>query len=1171
MDTWYWILEYGKVLFGYLFLMFLWPSAVFGGHLREKGIVYRLSFCVTVQIVIANTAVLVPGLFHILRPSVIAVFFYGTFLFALLKQIIKRSIGLRVKETWRQFCRHIEEYGVLAVLLIFGMIYFSYGAFQVHSYGFGDLYTHHQWIYGLKEGRIFADGVYPEAMHCFIYCLDALFGIRVYSSLLFLQGIHVAVFLLAGYLLLREIFCWRYTPLLALALFLTLEVSSADLVYSMFRLQITLPLEFGLYTQFLCALYLLRYLRNTHRTLRKGRLSKYCLDDNLFLFLMSLTASISIHFYTTIMAFVLCASFAVFMLKKVFSKEKFIPLAVSVLCACVVAAFPMAGALASGIPFNYSINWAVKAMDGEETRQLEEKDSSDEPPKKEQAVRVLPFEKLKGICTKGYVSLYGQTGAGIILFVTGVSAVLCLFSKKKLPKWLGKIPRGYPPLILFTFLFISLYAAPRIGLPEIISDSRFCSVGHMMVMALVLIPADVLISILVHFCRGRSLKLLPVFSVAGIYALAILTGHFHGYLFFELSRYNSAVDVTNSIIETYPEKSYVIVSPTDELYPVIEYGWHEELLGFMKNIGNEDYVLAPEHVFVYVEKRPLQYAQAYFFDGPPWLAQAKYKDVYWEKYSKKYPDTGAVQGPKINAAAISEEGSQKDLTEYSNPWHSYTRLPERTILESKANDWCRNLLETYPGEAKIYYEDDDFVCYYFRQDSDSGIRVDRERKVETETYSFAESSRALQNPNRGFYNLYSFLITDEGEDYSGKVSALYQNDTDTKLSLVQICLKNYRQGLITKEGLANIDALFSVLESLDKQLIVRFTYDSEGKNELYEPEDLDIILEHMGQLSDILHKYSEKIFSLQGLFIGNWGEMNGTRYSSQEELGKLAEKLARVTEPSTYLAVRMPAQWRGIMEFHSGNQGDETDNLLTGRLGLFNDGMFGNESDYGTYRMGENKDAGSFPRLRREEELEFQNELCRRVPNGGETINANSYNDFDNAVRELAVMHVTYLNRGYDREVLEKWAEATVTEKGCFEGMDGLTYIERHLGYRFVLTDARLRYKSKEDVLTAEVDLKNVGFAPLYKEAKVRMIVYDKKNDRLYTYPVGQKLQSLAGGDAADDILTLSADIPFEKYAEKEYVIYFSVSDADTGEPVLLANKEDEEQYGYRIGRVTLQ
>ena len=70
--------------------------------------------------------------------------------------------------------------------MVFAIIYFSYGAFQNHSYGWGDMYVHHAWIYGLKEGQIFSAGVYPEAMHCFVYCMDALFGVSIYSCLLFL-------------------------------------------------------------------------------------------------------------------------------------------------------------------------------------------------------------------------------------------------------------------------------------------------------------------------------------------------------------------------------------------------------------------------------------------------------------------------------------------------------------------------------------------------------------------------------------------------------------------------------------------------------------------------------------------------------------------------------------------------------------------------------------------------------------------------------------------------------------------------------------------------------------------------------------------------------------------------------------------------------------------------
>ena len=51
----------------------------------------------------------------------------------------------------------------------------------------------------------------------------------------------------------------------------------------------------------------------------------------------------------------------------------------------------------------------------------------------------------------------------------------------------------------------------------------------------------------------------------------------------------------------------------------------------------------------------------------------------------------------------------------------------------------------------------------------------------------------------------------------------------------------------------------------------------------------------------------------EGLFIGNWGEMNGTKYENDEDLVRLTKQLYSVTDSSTYLAVRTPDQWRRIM------------------------------------------------------------------------------------------------------------------------------------------------------------------------------------------------------------------------------------------------------------------
>ena len=131
--------------------------------------------------------------------------------------------------------------------------------------------------------------------------------------------------------------------------------------------------------------------------------------------------------------------------------------------------------------------------------------------------------------------------------------------------------------------------------------------------------------------------------------------------------------------------------------------------------------------------------------------------------------------------------------------------------------------------------------------------------------------------------------------------------------------------------------------------------------------------------------------------------------------------------------------------------------ILAGRLSLFNDGILGSDSDYGTYLTEDFVGMDEYGRWRRAEELDFQRELCRTVPNGGEVINENVLNDFENSVKELAAMHVTYLNTDYDEKVLKKWKETRVAEKGCFDGMDGYTYMERHLGYRLLIHDTCLK------------------------------------------------------------------------------------------------------------------
>ena len=442
-----------------------------------------------------------------------------------------------------------------------------------------------------------------------------------------------------------------------------------------------------------------------------------------------------------------------------------------------------------------------------------------------------------------------------------------------------------------------------------------------------------------------------------------------------------------------------------------------------------------------------------------------------------------------------------------------------------------------------------------------------QRDIQMESYVFTESARELKNPGRGFYNLYRFMITDENTNYWKQVKEFYKTDEKTSLTLVEINLQNYRDGEISSAGLNNITYLFQALEDTGKQLIVRFVYDWDGENELHEPETIDIILRHMEQLEEVLREADSQIFILQGLFIGNWGEMNGTKYYNEEALLQLTEKLMDVTDPSVYLAVRTPFQWRTITGIENISDRTFRNHPFAGRLSLYNDGMLGNATDYGTYQVsglqGEELSV-------RERELKFQEELCSRVPNGGEVIHDNRYNDFENAIKDLSTMHVTYLNAVHDPEVLDKWRKVKITENGCFQGMDGYTYIERHLGYRLLIKETGFSYSFLANSVQIDVTMKNVGFAPLYSEAEAGLLLYDKRQDTCLLYEMKGDLHELTGGNDSEKTMRLVADIPLDKLAHGEYEVYFFVTDLSSEQRISLANGQDAEEYGYCIGKIEL-
>ena len=783
----YWIVEFIKVLSGYIFLMYLWPSVIFRKKLSGKSLTFQFAFCSTVSILLSNTIILGLGLFHILNEGIVRWIYYGIFFLSIFKEKeLRRYIFAHIKRTlsgtqgWKllifrqaeslkiiivnsfqQLNKKIKgrriEYGILFVLIVFAVAYFSYGAFQCHSYGWGDMYVHHAWIYGLKEGKIFSAGIYPEAMHCFIYCMNDLFGISVYSCMMFLGEIHVSALLLAIYCFLREVMKSKYTVYLVLAAFLTIDMVCVDEIYGMSRMQYTIPQEFGLYTQYLCALYLVRFLR---RNPEEGKAKRKVWNDDLFLFMTSLAASLAIHFYVTMMAFFLCAAIAIFGIVKVFRKENFKSLVIAVLAGMIISAAPMVLAYASGIPLQGSLNWGMNVMNGtdtkegrtqqvqsivnennaetssqnesesqssesiqqesgvtssqsvtsEEKQQKETSDASVQKQASQKKSRKTIWEYMKMVYKYGYAQLYGDTRARWLLGFTLIAGILSAINWIITAIRFRKLPfELYLGITAASVIFMILYAAPFLGLPEIIAGARLCLTEQVLLLSMMALPAD---EVLFAIGRRRMACILPYLSVLGVAAIYAGTNYFgvyHGYLYYELTRYNSVVNLTNRIASEYPKQRYTIISTTDEIYQVIESGWHEEILDFYYKSKLEKYYIPTEYLFFYVEKNPIQYAQYHFFAGPRWLAQKKYSQYY------KYSNAVISEGSAIKSSKISEDVLGEPLTDMGKASDAYSNLKNRTILESELYFWCQDFKARLPYEIQVYYEDEDVVCYMIKQ------------------------------------------------------------------------------------------------------------------------------------------------------------------------------------------------------------------------------------------------------------------------------------------------------------------------------------------------------------------------------------------------------------------------------------------------------------------------
>lgn len=408
---------------------------------------------------------------------------------------------------------------------------------------------------------------------------------------------------------------------------------------------------------------------------------------------------------------------------------------------------------------------------------------------------------------------------------------------------------------------------------------------------------------------------------------------------------------------------------------------------------------------------------------------------------------------------------------------------------------------------------------------------------------YTEITTDLQNPARGWYQIYTFYAEEKPQ-----FEALHwcKKSTDT-LALVIINIGAYRECDITDEALAHIQEILDFFSQMKKEIILRIVYDHEGKAIEREPYLFGQVKAHLHQLIPVINRYRDSIFVLQGMLIGNWGEMHTSRFLETRRLREMWYIYEEQLDKNIYLAVRRPVYWRLMHQ-----DGDKYSAPVPDNMSLFDDAIFGSDTHLGTYGTKSLRDANWEEQWSRQDELDFIDTLCAFVPNGGEALCGKDY--LQNATPESTIdrlrkMHITYLNKAYDEQIISLWKQWQWQEEAFYD------YLGRYLGYRFVIRNAEI-YKSDDSDREVEFRcvIANVGFADFYQQSEIWLKRIDAQG-KIYKEKLSSELKDIRSGAERTITCSLGAiDCKFYLYAKRVTdgrTIYFANHSNADGEVLL--------------------
>ncbi len=364
--------------------------------------------------------------------------------------------------------------------------------------------------------------------------------------------------------------------------------------------------------------------------------------------------------------------------------------------------------------------------------------------------------------------------------------------------------------------------------------------------------------------------------------------------------------------------------------------------------------------------------------------------------------------------------------------------------------------------------------------------------------NYTESTARINNPDQGFYRPIYVRVNENGVTYNKNIvtasTQLYHLRTD--ISAFSGAVNGNADKPLNQAALDGLDGLLSYLKSKDKNAIVRFAYAPNfGDMKDAEPAK-EVILQHIKEVCPVLDKYQNTITAIEAGMIGPWGEMHSSAIANAEHISPIIDTFLSNTS-TIPLLVRTPKM---IYNYLGITINDIDDYSIAAtekayRLGLYNDGYLGSNSDLGTY-------------TNREKEIAFLSRQTAHLPYGGEVVIPNSpLHDIQTCLPEMNQIHLSYLNVEWNNQVIDKWKNCTYTSDcgsdSLYYGKTAFEYIENHMGYRFVLTNSTLTYTKTLDYVSASLTLKNVGFGTLHRTKNAKLLLVNENGEAVFSANVG--------------------------------------------------------------------